>query len=100
MTSVTATDAAYACELVEYLTEKFVSEARKRLTVGEDYNEARLEAIAELKRRNGVCYWGPLLRAVGCSETLFNKVVRTLETSGSVKVQHSKDGKRKVVYNG
>lgn len=100
MTKVTADDAAYACELVEYLTERFVSEARKRLTVGEDYNEARLEAIAELKRRDGVCYWGPLLRAVGCSETLFNKVVRTLETSGNVKVQHSKDGKRKVIYNG
>lgn len=92
--------ARYACDLVDYLTEKFVDDARRRLTVGDNFTEAKLETVTELKRRDGVMYWGTLLRAVGCSESVFNRVISTLEASGQVAVKSESGGRRKVVYRG
>ena len=98
--TVERSHAEYACELVDYLTERFVEEARKRLTVGDNFNEAKLEVIAELKRRDGVVYWGPLMKAVGCSERVFKSVIETLSSTGVVLVKNEKEGRRKVVYCG
>lgn len=97
---VNAEHAAYACDLVDYLTENFVGEARRRLTVGDNFNDVKTELVTELKRREGVSYWGPLLKAVGCSENVFNRVVNTLEASGQVAVKNETGGRRKVVYRG
>ena len=98
--TVERSHAEYACDLIDYLTERFVEEARKRLTVGENFNDAKLEVIAELKRRDGVVYWGPLMKAVGCSERVFKSVIETLSSTGVVMVKNEKEGRRKVVYCG
>jgi hypothetical protein len=93
-------DAQYACDLVDFLTTQFVSEARRRLTVGDNFKEARVEVINELKRSDGISYWGPLMKAVGCSERVFKSVIDTLVSTGVVLVKNESGGKRKVVYCG
>jgi hypothetical protein len=93
-------DAQYACDLVDFLTTQFVSEARRRLTVGDNFKEARVEVINELKRSDGIAYRGPLLRAVGCSERVFESVIDTLKSTGVILVKNEGNNRKKVVYVG
>jgi hypothetical protein len=97
---VTQEHAERACELIDFATESFMAEARLRLTADDDHKTIRVELLTELKRRDGVCYSGPLLKALGCSSTVFEKVLRTLEDSSRIKVAHEGGGRRKVVYCG
>ena len=99
-TEVTMADAQYACDLVDHLTEQFVVTARKRLTVGENFTEVKQELITELKRRNGVASWTGLLKAVGCSESVFSKAIKTLESTGQIAIKFESNNRRKVVYRG
>ena len=89
-----------ACELVDYITEAFMKEARMKLMGGESEQEVRRDILAELKRGNGVSYHGSLLRAVNTNSTTFDKALRTMEDNGQVKMIHEGGGRRKVVYCG
>ena len=89
-----------ACELVDYVTETFMREAKVKLMGGETHNEVRRDIITELRRRNGTCYAGSLLRSVNTSSRVFETALKTMEDVGQIKVAHESGGKRKVVYCG
>ena len=71
-----------------------------KLMGGETHNEVRRDIITELRRRNGTCYAGSLLRSVNTSSRVFETALKTMEDVGQIKVAHESGGKRKVVYCG
>lgn len=89
-----------ACDLVEYVTEAFMAEAKMKLTGGETEQDVRRDILTELKRRNGTSYYSPLIRAVNSNSTTFDRAIRTMEDTGQIKVVHEDSGRRKVVYSG
>ena len=89
-----------ACDLVDYVTESFMREAKMKLMGGETEQEVRRDILAELKRGNGTSYHGTLLRAVNSNSTTFDRALRTMEDNGQIKIVHEGAGRRKVVYCG
>jgi len=93
---VQKSDAEWGVAWARHTSEYMLTEGRKRLGIDGSFDQIKTEVFSMLKQNKGKCGYKELLKMVGCSQQRYESVVRTLVTTGQVKV--AKSGSGKVVY--
>lgn len=89
-------DAKWGMEWAIHTTEYMLNEGRKRLGIDGSFDQIKAEVFSALKQKRGKCGYKDLLKVVGCSQQRYDSVIKTLATTGQVKIV--KSGRGKVVY--
>lgn len=89
-------DAEWGTAWAVHTSEYMLTEGRKRLGIDGSFDQIKTEVFSALKQNRGKCGYKELLKRVGCSQQRYESVVKTLVTTGQVKV--AKSGNGKVVY--
>ena len=89
-------DAEWGVQWAMHTSEYMLAEGRKRLGIDGSFDQIKTEVFSALKQKLGKCGYKELLKRVGCSQQRYDSVIKTLVTTGQVKL--IKSGGGKVVY--